>query len=660
MKSTNFTYFGVVVALLCILLVVSTLGSEVFAASNGRASQLQKQNNSNPILLENQLEGDDDWGITNPAANQEVMGYASKTSVNIGDSIDFHVSSKESSFSIKVYRLGWYDGKGARLVHGPVSVNGQTQSVSSPQSGTGLLDLDWDSSYTLNVPVTWVSGAYLVKLTNNNQNDQAYIPFIVRDDNRPADVVFQHSVTTWQAYNNFGGKSLYTHNSTNSDNAHVVSFNRPYASDFGSGELLRWEYQLIRFLEREGYNVTYVTNLDTHQSVEPLKQHKVFLSVGHDEYWSWEMRDHVEELRANGTDLGFFTANAAYWQVRFDNSPHNNVPDRIMTGYRYDATNGDPIYNDGDSSNDYLATGLFRNHPTNRPEESLIGVMYGLFPVDDEDMIITNSDHWVFENTGLNNGDVIPNILGYEVDGIYGFGPENLEILASTPLQHPTTPSRDLTSYMTVYETEYDSYVFATGTIQWSWGLDNFVKSFDAARNFESDEAKQVTRNVLDRFIGQPVDTEPTPIPTLESTPTLTITETITPTLPPPTAVMTPTVPPHTMIDINMGSPAVGDGRIDGFKSNLIINLSDIYTNTTAATQEWQISQFDFYAGEIDGPVTPFIVSVLGAEDFIIKAIGTSRTPTELGSHTFSFTDDATKTIMIEPNEVIAVGFIDA
>ena len=489
-------------------------------------------NAENPIVLENKLDGDPTWEITKASNNNEIAGYASATSINKGDAIDLFISSTSSEYTLKVYRMGWYGGDGARLLAGPITLNGETQAVSSPDPNTKLVDLDWEKSYELETDSDWVTGSYLVKLTNLDGNHQAYIPFTVRDDDRPADIAFQNSVTTWQAYNNFGGESLYDHRSSNGIQAFKVSFNRPYAvdQDFGAGQFLRWEYQMIRFLEREGYDVTYLTNIDTHTSLEQLKQHQSFLSVGHDEYWSWEMRNNVEELRANGIDLGFFTANAAYWQIRYENSPETGDPNRVMVGYRYKALAQDPIFKDGDSSNDYLSTGQFRHSPTNRPEESLIGVMYGLFPVINEDMIIPDTDHWTFNNTGLNNGDTIVGVLGYEVDGIYGYGPDNLEILGATPLKHPDNPSRDLTAYMTIYETGFDSYVFATGTIQWSWGLDNYSRLYAAEHNFRSFAAEQVTRNVLDKFINHPE-------PPVTETPTATLTPTFIPTA---TATNTP------------------------------------------------------------------------------------------------------------------------
>src|SRR5262249_47364951 len=155
------------------------------------------------------------------------------------------------------------------------------------------------------------------------------IYFVVRDDLKRSDLLFQTSVTTYQAYNNWSDFSLYTE-----PQASQVSFDRPYSRGNGSGDFLFWEYSLMRFLEREGYDVTYTTNLDTHLRGDLLKDHKAFLSVGHDEYWTWEMRNNVEAARDAGVHLGFFGANICYWQIRLEASGCTGDANRVIVGYK--------------------------------------------------------------------------------------------------------------------------------------------------------------------------------------------------------------------------------------------------------------------------------------------------------------------------------------
>ncbi len=205
--------------------------------------------------------------------------------------------------------------------------------------------------------------------------------FVVRDDARPSDLVFQSSVTTFAAYNNWGGKSLYAFNSAGGP-AHKVSFDRPYAMApygirlDGAGDFLRrWEYNALRWLEREGYDVTYITDVDTHERGDALLRHRVFLSIGHDEYWSWAMRDHVEAARDRGINLVFLGANASFWQIRFEPGP-DGAPNRTIVGYKDAATHEDPLAIDSDPANDHLVTGRWRDPPVSRSEASMIGVMY--------------------------------------------------------------------------------------------------------------------------------------------------------------------------------------------------------------------------------------------------------------------------------------------
>ena len=189
---------------------------------------------------------------------------------------------------------------------------------------------------------------YLALLTNA-QNYQSYITFVVRDDARTADLLYQQSVTTYQAYNNYPadgatGKSLYDFNSygatvasTGAKRAAKVSFDRPYADGYGSGQFggnsWNWERYYIGWLEQNGYDVAYSTNLDTHSSGARLLNFKGFLSVGHDEYWSKAMLDNVTAARNAGVNLGFFGSNTAYWQVRFEQSA-GGVANRVMVCIR--------------------------------------------------------------------------------------------------------------------------------------------------------------------------------------------------------------------------------------------------------------------------------------------------------------------------------------
>src|SRR5437773_1378122 len=382
--------------------------------------------NASPIVLENQQPGSGNWQMLlsgfQPADDtvKQIKGYASATSVNKGESITFHVTvNPAQSYTIDVYRMGWYQGLLGRLMQTIGPLQGVEQPACPVDAGTGLIECDWTASYTLTVPPSWTSGMFLVMLTNA-QGYQNYIPFVVRDDARRADLLFQQAVTTYQAYNNYPddcpssincptdtGKSLYAYNShgantvTGTPRAVKVSWNRPYAVR-GGGQLFEWEVYFVRWLERSGYDVKYSTNVDTHENSARLLESKVFLSVGHDGFWSKPMYDGVQQARDAGVHLGFFGAEAVFSQVRFEASPLTSAADRVMVYYK-DRTI-DPVQGP-------TTTILWRDPFLNRPEQQLIGVQFagGQLPVSGPNApyVVANSSSRVYAGTGLADGDKI-------------------------------------------------------------------------------------------------------------------------------------------------------------------------------------------------------------------------------------------------------------
>ncbi|MEP6887985.1 MAG: PKD domain-containing protein [Nitrospirales bacterium] len=466
---------------------------------------------STRVQRENARTGSAAWQLSNPAEYGEVEGYASLTSVHRGQAIKLFVNTHESSYTIEVYRMGWYGGAGARLVVGPIERAGTVQAIPEPDSETGLLECRWTDPYRLTTanpmdPNDWLSGIYLAKLTTVS-GKQSYIIFVVREDERPSDYLYQSSVTTFQAYNNWGGKSLYQHNSVGRA-ARKVSFDRPYAPSenplaaFGGGAgefLTNWEYNMVRWLEREGYDVTYSTNIDTHADPALWTHHRGWLSVGHDEYWSWEMRNHVEHARDQGVSLAFFSANVCFWHIRFEPSLFSGDPYRTIVSYKEDPENElheDPYVLDRDPTNDHLVTSRWRRAPVNNPEEALIGVMYETDPVE-SDVVVAKADSWVTSGTGLQPADHLPGLLGYEVDRVFGFGPQSTTVVAHSPY---TIGEQVRYSDMVFYEWPSGATVFATGSIQWSWGLDDFNVPVLRTTRLHAG-AQQMTRNVLARLV---------------------------------------------------------------------------------------------------------------------------------------------------------------
>jgi hypothetical protein len=432
--------------------------------------------------------------------DRQIKGYASATSVAKGESITFFVTVNPSQdFAMDIFRMGWYGGAGGRLMQSIRQLRGSPQSDCPAEPVTGLIECHWLPSHSLSIPADWTSGVYLALLTNATKY-QNYIIFVVRDDARRAPLLYQQSVATYQAYNNYpndstSGKSLYPDGSfgpttiAGNSRAVQVSFDRPYrdsgASDFLNEEW-SWEYYYIRWMERSGYDVSYSTDLDTHANGERLLSSHAFLMVGHDEYWSREMRNAVEAARDRGVDLGFFGANAAYWQVRFEPSS-TGVANRIMTCYKDSEV--DPI------EDPTRKTVKFRD--VGRAEQSLIGIQYSTWnprPEANTPYVVTNSEHWIYSGTGLRDGDRIPGIVGYEVDSLM---PEysqargsGFTLISKSPYRDADGHTREVNS--SIYQAPSGALVFAAGTMSWSWALDR--------AGYVDARIQQTTANILDRF----------------------------------------------------------------------------------------------------------------------------------------------------------------
>jgi hypothetical protein len=453
----------------------------------------------NAVTIENQQPGSAGWQLGSLVADdvsQQIKGYASSTSVLQGGSLTLYVTVKPAqTYSIDVYRIGWYGGLGGRLLLHAGPFTGISQSACLPDATTGLIACNWTPSYTMTIAATWTSGVYMAVLTNA-AGYQNYVNFVVRDT-RPAPLLYKRSMNTAQAYNNYPndrvtGKSLYEYNSYGANTvagtkrAVKVSFDRPFNDD-GSGDFLSWEVQFVRWAEKSGYDITYSTDVDTHANGTELRRHQAFLSAGHDEYWSNEMYNAAQAARDAGVNLAFFGANPLYWQVRFEASAAG-VANRVMVCYK--AAGIDPVQGPTTTVN-------WRDAPVNRPEQVLVGVMFTNETVGGVTVpyVVTNSSNWVYANTGLKDGDSVPSLVGYEADrymATYPAAATNQVLLSRSPFSSPNGPDYANSS---IYQAPSSAWVFATGTMSWSWALDSFNTS-----NQPDARIQQATTNVLNAF----------------------------------------------------------------------------------------------------------------------------------------------------------------
>ncbi len=396
-------------------LIKGTIATGLVAGFGAKQQLIAAEPTDNPIAAENSHPGSTDWQLTRVRTDtrggvrsSSIEGYCSRQSVAAGESIDIHVSTKPAEdFTIEIFRTGYYDGRGARLMKTIGPLQGKTQPT--PEYGPKRLrECKWEKSATLEIPSDWTSGVYIGRLTTLSDVSghgywQSYIVFIVRDD-RPADILFQCSDNTWQAYNQWPDKdSVYTNPKGNQGPWSDVSFDRPYGmypqifenpQTIGSGEWLCFEYPMAYWLEQHGYDVTYCSNSDMLTPDRGMKC-KAFLSVGHDEYWDLRQYNSVVAMRDAGVNLMFLSGNSVCWVSPFRNS-HDGRRNRI-------------IFRGGPYGGDYkLASQREQQHgpfPHRGPDEGYLIGARNVDPVNGGgDWVCTMPDHWLYEGTGMTTG----------------------------------------------------------------------------------------------------------------------------------------------------------------------------------------------------------------------------------------------------------------
>ncbi|HEX9053620.1 MAG TPA: N,N-dimethylformamidase beta subunit family domain-containing protein [Gemmatimonadales bacterium] len=440
-----------------------------------------------PVAAENALGGGTGWKVADCAGPGVLDAYASAASVNHGEALDVHVRSNvDTRVSWQAWRMGWYGGSGGRSLArgGPVAAG--PQPMPTPDPVTGMVACHWPVTFTVQTGPDWTSGVYLL-IVERSDGAQTSLPFVVRADERKGVGVFQASFTTYQAYNRWGGTSLYD----GTPPAVEVSFDRPYVERCGSGQFFWYEYDFVRWAESRGFDLTYLTNLDLDRDPTLVQGQRLFLSVGHDEYWSHPARDAIVAALATGTSLAFFSANAIYWQIRLEPS-QDGRPGRTQVCWKKRADTEDPLRGTP------LETTKWALPPVNEPPHAILGVGYhswnGPTPAA---WIVKNAGAWPYEGTGVKDGDAIPGIVGYETDRVVydAQTPPGLTILAESPvIGHDGTP--DLQQAV-VRDVPGGGFVFAAGTIEWSWGL--------SKPGVADPRVQRITENVLRRAGLAPV-----------------------------------------------------------------------------------------------------------------------------------------------------------
>jgi hypothetical protein len=463
------------------------------------------------IRRENARPGTTDWQLTYTRVDPKtryrcpwIEGYAGRASVRPGETIDLFVSTNPPSrFTIELYRLGHYQGKGGRHVLRLGPFTGKTQPT-PPVGKERLRECQWEKCTTLTIPRDWVSGVYLGKLTGQVHRYQSYLVFIVRDD-RSADFLFQCSDNTWQAYNAWPDSYSLYHNDRKDKKVLVsgvkVSYDRPYGKyvqiydnplSQGSGEFLLWEFPLAFWMEGLGYDVTYCSNTDVHADPKCLLRAKGLLSVGHDEYWSREQFDHVLAAVKAGVNVAFFSGNTCCFVAPLSPSSHGVVNRLLTRAGRYGGIRP--------KEKPFMA-----DLPVEAPNEATLIGAQTVTPFNGSgDWICTKPEHWIFAGTGMKKGERIPGLVGWEFHG----EPANikgLEVVAEGPTWTGGEQQSHYTA--TIYPGPKGNVVFNASTIFWSQGLaappGHMPPISHHGRPHGPDERVQrITRNVLERFRG--------------------------------------------------------------------------------------------------------------------------------------------------------------
>jgi hypothetical protein len=489
------------------------------AAFSGCANRLPTQhstpktkNSAALVRNENERPGTREWLLENTRIDPKskyrcpwVEGYCSRTSVRAGEQISFHVSTNPPSrFTLDLYRMGYYGGAGGRRVLSLGPFPGQTQP--DPEIGKNRLrECSWEPCATIKVPRDWLSGVYLGKLTAEREGLQSYVIFIVRDDRR-ADFIFQCSDTTWQAYNRWPSQFALYDDGQNEwywGPGVDVSFDRPYGKycqildaplSTGSGEWFLWEFPLAYWLESLGYDVTYISNLDTHADPRGLHRAKGFLSVGHDEYYSIKMFHQLREAIADGLNVAFLSGNTCCGRI--DPRPSSRgAPHRIFG--RVDA------YGPPDPA-DLARLPTMARLPHQSPCSSLLVGARNLAPfTGGADWICTQPDHWLFEGTEMKPGDGIPGLVGWEWHGEPAQIP-GLITVATGQTQSKPGELNGGTYAATIYPGPKGNFVFNASTCWWGDGLaapPGYVRpSVYTTPKGPDARVQQITRNILERM----------------------------------------------------------------------------------------------------------------------------------------------------------------
>jgi hypothetical protein len=397
------------------------------------------------------------WRLARRGAEHEIEGYADRVSVLPGERFGLRVSTTAPRFTATAIRMG---AKPTAVWTSP-QVNGQRQAPARIVGGT-VTAAHWRPSVTVDT-TGWAEGPYLIRL-DASTGAQRYVPVTVRSASTRGRVVMVNAVTTWQAYNLWGGRSLYKGPGGFEDRSRAVTFDRPYDGS-GARLFLDFEQDAFAVAERSGVPLAYLTSLDLKPGV--LDGARAVISLGHDEYWSPAMREAVTRARDQGTNLAFLGANAVYWRIGLHDRTVECDKERRCRLWR-----------------------------ETQPESALVGEMYDCFPAEGV-YTVSRPRHWIFAGT---RGTRFPGMAGVETDRVSRGSPDDIEVLAES---HFSCGGRATVSHSTYYTAPSGAGVFASGTMRWVCAMRG-RRCGHGVPESASAFTRRATTNLLTRFARGP------------------------------------------------------------------------------------------------------------------------------------------------------------
>ncbi len=465
---------------------------------------------SSAVIAENKKPGTTSWQITNEGPGY-ISGFANLNYAKQGDEVGLYVSTDQPTFHVVAYRMGWYGGTGARAVWQSGTVKGKVQPPCTVQHSTNMVSCDnWSRSLTFDVTSAFVPGDYLLKLVGTD-NRQSYVLLTIWDPSSTATYLVVNRSMVEEGWNTYGGYDFYqgegpcildSQTYPPCNRSRVVSFDRPYAGN-GSSDFLPNEYPMIEFMEEEGLNVTYCTDVCISQHPGFLKQHKAIVFLDHDEIWTNSERVGVLQAASAGVNMAFFGAATLVRHARLQASPLG--PAREVVDYRNPAE--DPL--NGHGSPWQVTGNTWAAPPTNWDATTFLGQLYsGFLPPGEPSapMKVYDASSWFFQGTGLKNGSLIPSAINSDFEHLYPQGPMpgNIQVLAHSPipLSHVYTNQGQWGGY-TYSDVTYYTYphslagIFDSGDNIW---VGTLASCSPPTSQCPAGTMRQLTANVLHLF----------------------------------------------------------------------------------------------------------------------------------------------------------------